>query len=120
MILVDTSIWIDPLRKSNKHLKELLLDENVSMHQFILGELACGNFSNGIEIISLLMSLPKTKILANNEIINFIEIYHLYGIGLGLIDIHLLGSALLSNVKLWTKDKRLKSTAIKLDCAYKF
>ena len=119
MILVDTSIWIDHFRKPNKHLQQILLEESVFIHQYIIGELGCGNFSNRSEILSLLMSLPKTKILTDNEVINFIEVNHLYGIGLGLVDIHLLGSALLSQVKLWTNDKRLESAAIKFDCAYK-
>jgi len=119
MILADTSIWIDHFRKPNKHFQELLIAENIFIHQFIIGELACGNFSNRFEILSLLMALPKTKILSNNEIIDFIETNHLYGKGLGLIDIHILGSALLSKVKLWTKDKRLENAAINLDCIHK-
>ena len=48
----------------------------------------------------------------NDEILRFIESHQLVGIGLGLIDVHLLASALLSKVPLWTADKDLAE----MDC----
>jgi len=51
MILVDTSVWIDLFRKTNKRLQELLFREDVYIHQFIIGELACGNFLNRDKIL---------------------------------------------------------------------
>lgn len=44
MILVDTSVWIDHFRKGNHRLKKILEQESASMHDFVLGELALGNF----------------------------------------------------------------------------
>jgi hypothetical protein len=44
----------------------------------------------------------------------FIENYQLMGKGLGYIDMHLLASALLSKVSLWTFDKKLNGVASKL------
>jgi len=41
------------------------------------------------------------------------------GIGIGFVDVHLLASAQLAGIPLWTADKRLKSVAIKLDLGYK-
>jgi hypothetical protein len=49
---------------------------------------------------------------------SFIEKYHLMGKGLGYIDMHLLASAFLSNIPLWTLDKKLKQTAFLLKKAY--
>lgn len=118
MILVDTSIWIDHFRKANNHLQKLLLDEKVTIHDLIIGELYCGNFSNRSEILSLLTALPKVKTNTNTEIFDFIEYNKLYGLGLGFIDIHLLASALINDVMLWTKDKRLDIAAAKFHCAY--
>jgi len=43
-----------------------------------------------------------------------IEKYRLMGKGLGYIDVHLLASALLTNIPLWTLDKRLSSVSTKL------
>jgi predicted nucleic acid-binding protein len=38
--------------------------------------------------------------------------------GLGFIDMHLLASALLSGLQLWTLDKRLQQVALKLGLAF--
>ncbi len=118
MILVDTSVWIDHFRKPNKHLQNLLLEEKVYSHQLIIGEIACGNLSKRNEILSLLSFLPYTAIVSYDEVLKFIEINKLYGTGLGLIDVNLLASSLISNAKLWTKDKRLEKAAKKLHCSY--
>ncbi len=44
MILVDTSVWIDHFQKGNHRLKKILEQESASMQDFVLGELAFGNF----------------------------------------------------------------------------
>ena len=40
------------------------------------------------------------------------------GKGMGYIDIHLLASATLTGVPIWTLDKRLKETALRLNLSY--
>jgi predicted nucleic acid-binding protein len=40
MILVDTSIWIDHLRKGDATLTELLEQRRVVAHPFVTGELS--------------------------------------------------------------------------------
>lgn len=119
MVLVDTSVWISHFRDNNQHLKKLLIDESVACHPFIIGELACGNMKNRKEIISLLQALPQTLVAENNEILAFIENKKLMGVGIGLIDVHLIASALLTNLPLWTADKRLRTTASKFNILYK-
>jgi len=114
MILVDTSIWINHFNKSNSGLIELLNSTEVCIHPFIIGELACGNISNRAEILSLLKSLPLVETVLDEEIFIFIENKKLYGIGLGFIDVHLLASALINSVKLWTNDKPLNKAAVNL------
>jgi predicted nucleic acid-binding protein len=47
----------------------------------------------------------------------FIENYGHMGKGLGYIDLHLLASARLTGVVLWTFDKRLHEVAIQLGIA---
>jgi len=120
MVLVDTSIWIDHLRKSNAHLEQLLLDLEVACHPFIIGELACGNLKNRTEILTLLHALPPALAIEHDEILHFIEHNKLMGIGLGLIDIHLLASARLAHLPLWTSDKKLFKAAEALHIAYTF
>ena len=111
MILVDTSIWINHFNKSNAGLISLLNSAKVCIHPFIIGELSCGNISNRTEILSLLKSLPHIETALDEEVFALIENKKLYGIGLGFIDNHLLTSALIHNVKIWTGDKALNRAA---------
>ena len=119
MVLVDTSVWIDHLQKSNKHLQSLLLESAVVCHDHVIGELACGSFKNRYEIIELLQSLPSAPQIDLKEYLYFVEEHNLYGRGIGLVDIHLLASSKLGQVQLWTLDKRLKLAAIDLGLNYK-
>jgi hypothetical protein len=119
MVLVDTSIWVEHLRKGNRHLERLLTDSEVLCHPFIIGELACGNINNRKEILSLLRSLPLAPVLEFDEFLFFIDENQLMGIGIGFVDVHILASSKLAGTLLWTADKKLNSAAIKLALNYK-
>ncbi len=119
MVIVDTSIWVTHLRQGIRQLEKLLMEAEVMCHPFIIGELACGNLKNRNEIISLLQSLPMAPTIEFDEFLSFIERNHLMGEGVGFVDVHLLASAQLTEVPLWTADKRLKSTADQLELAFK-
>ncbi|MCJ7593785.1 MAG: hypothetical protein MUO52_03305 [Desulfobacterales bacterium] len=54
----------------------------------------------------------------DGEVMQFIENYRLMGKGLGYIDVHLLTSAMLSHVPLWTLDKKVNQISPKLGVAY--
>ena len=118
MVLVDTSVWINHFRNSDKYLERLLFDGEVVCHTHIVGELACGNLKNRKEIISLFQSLPTIEVVELQEYLYFIEKNELSGKGLGFVDIHLLASAKLNQVSLWT-DKKLEVAATELDLSYK-
>ena len=119
MILVDTSIWVDHLRKGNRHLGKLLLDAEVVCHPFVIGELACGNFKNRSEILALLQALPEAPTIDLDEYPYFIDKNSLDGSGIGFMDIHLLASARLLNIPIWTADKRLRKVAVALKLLYR-
>ena len=119
MILVDTSIWVTHLRQGSLQLEKLLMGAEVMCHPFIIGELACGNLKNRNEIISLLQSLPMAPTIEFDEFLFFIDRNHLMGKGIGFVDVHLLASAQLTGVPLWTADKRLKSAADQLELTFK-
>ena len=106
-VLVDTSIWIDHFRKRNEALIALLEQGLVLIHPTIIGELACGNLKKRNEILEYLKVLPRAQEASHEEVLEMIERRHLYGKGLGWIDMHLLASAAISNVRLWTNDKDL-------------
>jgi len=114
VVLVDTSIWVAHLRHGGIGLETLLHSGRVVCHPFIVGELACGNLRNRSEIISLLQRLPEAIRAEHEEVMQFIEHHRLMGKGLGYIDMHLLTSAKLIGVTLWTLDKRLNETGVKL------
>src|SRR3990172_2433792 len=106
MVLVDTSIWVLHLQKGHVKLERLLNDGDVVCHPFIVGELACGNLRNRLEILSLLQALPMATQAEHEEIMQFIESNKLMGKGLGYIDVHLIASAVLTGVPIWTLDKK--------------
>jgi predicted nucleic acid-binding protein len=114
MILVDTSVWIEHFRSGSVELETLLNEGAVACHPFIIGELACGNLKNRAEILSLLKELPMASCAEDDEVLQFINDHKLMGKGLGYIDIHLLMSAMLTRVPLWTLDKRLHETSLTL------
>ena len=116
MILVDTSIWIDHLRRGNAKLKLLLEDTLVLCHPFIIGELACGNLQRRSEILPLLDALPKAINATHQEVRGFIEERRLMARGIGFIDAHLLTSAALTApAKIWTRDRKLAAVAEELE-----
>ena len=119
MILVDTSVWVSHLRSDDRHLRELLLGWEVVCHPFVIGELACGTLKNRREVISLLQTIPMTKVAEHDEILQFIEIHDLMGTGIGLIDVHLLAAAFLSKTPLWTLDKNLRNASTELSINYR-
>jgi len=118
MVLVDTSIWVAHLRDGNKRLEALLHEGHVLCHPLIIGELACGNLKNREEILSFLQKLPTAAPAQHEEVLIFIERHALMGKGLGLLDIHLLASAFLSKVPLWTLDKPLDRMSSLLGLSY--
>jgi predicted nucleic acid-binding protein len=118
MVLVDTSVWVKHLRYGDIVLRSLLEDGDATCHPFIVGELACGNLKNRAEILSLLRALPMATVAEHDEVMRFIEDHRLMGKGLGFIDLHLLASAVLSEIQLWTMDKRLHQVSLKLGLGY--
>lgn len=115
MILVDTSVWIDHLRKTDRELSRLLDEGTVLCHPFVIGELACGNLRNRSEILNLLAALPNAEVASHEEAMILVTDRKLSGKGIGWIDVHLLASTLLSNCTLWTKDKALQTISRSLN-----
>ena len=107
MILVDTSVWVDHLRRTELVLVRLLDDADVLIHPYIIGELACANLTKRKELLQLFHNLPQAVAASDEEVMTLIEQRSLMGSGLGHVDIHLIAASLLSGCQLWTKDKRL-------------
>jgi predicted nucleic acid-binding protein len=119
MILVDTSVWIDHFRKGESSLIELLESNQVLMHPFICGELACGNLQNGTVILRMLRDLPLAMVADDNEVQRFIERHQIMGSGIGYVDAHLLAATALNTpAKIWTRDRTLQAVAVKLELSF--
>jgi predicted nucleic acid-binding protein len=113
--LVDTSVWIDHLRRGNRRLGSLLESGSVCCHPFVIGELACGTLRDRDELLSLLKALPESPIAEHDEVLTLIVERRLAGRGLGWIDMHLLAAALLGACDLWTLDKALLAASTDLE-----
>lgn len=118
MILADTSVWIDHLRRSDRQLSAALAANVVLVHPFVVGELACGALPNRATLLAELAALPQAPVVAHAEVLGLVERSALCGSGIGWIDVHLLASALLAgHARLWTRDRRLHAVAEELGIA---
>ena len=108
MILVDTSIWVDHFRDGNVRLSELLNDQQVLIHPFIIGELSLLMIRNRNQIMELLSKLPLAPVAEHDEVMAAVTKHKLSGTGIGWVDAHLIASALLGDAKLLTTDKALQ------------
>lgn len=115
MILVDTSVWIDFLQVGNPHLESYLRDGKVVTHPFVVGALSVGNVSKRAYFLNLMKELPQVIEASHNEVGQFIENHEIYGKGIGYFDAHLLCSAIIGRVWLWTLDKRLQALSDRLN-----
>lgn len=118
MVIVDTSVWVSHLREMNNELANLLDNGEVACHPFVVGELACGDLKNRNEVLSLLQALPMGIKAEDEEVLELIESNRLMGKGLGYVDIHLLASALLTGIPIWTQDKKLAQVASALHISH--
>jgi len=113
-VLVDTSVWVDHFRQGNAKLSEQLEAGQVWTHRFVLGELACGSLSQRKTVLMLLSALPAAPLAEHDEVLGFIETHRLYSKGLGWVDMHLLVSAHILRLPLWSLDTRLSAAAREL------
>jgi predicted nucleic acid-binding protein len=117
MILPDSSVWIDHFRHGNASLAAWLENDETLCHPFIVGELACGHLPARMSTIRMLQILPEAPLMEHEEVLLLIERHRLEASGIGWLDAHLLGSALLAKAELWTLDQPLARAARKLGIA---
>ncbi|UTY59146.1 type II toxin-antitoxin system VapC family toxin [Massilia sp. erpn] len=118
MILIDTSVWIDHLRRPEHVINTLRKQDMVLMHPFVLGELSMGNLSRRAPWLETFYDLPQAAITPLKQVLEFIDMHVLHGSGIGYIDAHLLASASrLPGTLLWTRDKRLQAIGLRLKLA---
>ena len=93
-------------------MRKRLTQGDIVIHPFIIAELALGSLRERIKTLALLDLLPQVRVAHLSEVRLTIEARHLYSLGIGLIDAHLIASVFInSSTLLWTRDKRLRKAA---------
>jgi predicted nucleic acid-binding protein len=118
VILVDTSVWIQHLRRTENRLVTLLEQDLVSCHPFVIGELSMGSLKQRDDFLVLLETLPAAPVAPQRDVLTLVDRRRLYGRGFGWVDAHLLAAAVVNHLRLWTLDRRLAETAGELGVRY--
>lgn len=112
MILADTSVWVDHIHSTNPAMLDLLRNNQLVTHPFVIGELALGNLPKRPQFLEDLRDLRSVALADWDEVMTLIEEARISGKGLGWVDVHLLASSIFTpSIRLWTRDKRLKAVA---------
>jgi len=119
-VIVDTSVWVDHFRQTNRALVDLMLQDSVLVHPMVIVEIACGTppspRSQTLENLALLQPCKQATL---SEVLALVEREKIYGLGCGLVDICLLASTLITPAAaLWTLDKRLAGLAQRFGVAH--
>jgi hypothetical protein len=117
VILVDTSIWVDHLRVGDAGLVGLLERSLVLGHPWVSGELRLGRIRQRAEVLGGLAGMPQATVATPDEVARLIERHQLVGLGIGYVDAQLLAATKLTpDARLWSRDKRLVSSAERVGC----
>ena len=120
-VLVDTSVWIRFLANRAPYaagLDGLLSLDEVTGHHFVYGELLMGDTGARKALLSNYERMDQAPLVPHAEVVAFVRDRKLNGRGIGWIDAHLLASALVGRLRLWTADSPLATVATELGIAY--
>jgi predicted nucleic acid-binding protein len=117
-VLVDTSVWIEHIKKTDDVLTKLLRDNLVVVHPFVFGELLLGGMPAESEFAQLLDKTKEKFILYPDTIATMINNSDVVGQGIGLIDTYLLHYCKSKGLKLYTRDGKLATLATRCGCLY--
>lgn len=121
MVIVDTSVWIRFLANKAPHARELdrLLErDEVSGHELVFGELLIGDRGGRAKLLEAYGRMHQATIIPHQDVVAFVRARQLHGRGAGWIDVHLLASAVVGRLALWTADASLAAMAAELGVAH--
>jgi len=122
MVLVDTSVWIRFLANRPPYAAELdrllSLDE-VAGHELVYGELLIGDRGGRGKLLAAYERMHRAVMVPHREVVQFVRDRDLHGRGVGWIDVHLLASAIVGRLRLWTADPRFSVVADEFGVDYK-
>jgi predicted nucleic acid-binding protein len=121
MVLVDTSVWIRFLANRPPYaagLDRLLGRDEVTGHELVYGELLIGDRGGRRKLLAAYEQMHQASTIPHSDLVAFVRHRGLHGRGVGWIDIHLLASAIVGRLQLWTADPRFSAVANELGIAY--
>ena len=112
-ILVDSSVWISYFRDENAHIRldELIENNQICTNDLILAELIPFlQVKKQVDIVDLMLELPKADISINWEFIINLQIRNLQnGINkVGIPDLMLVDHSISNNLILYSEDKHFR------------
>jgi predicted nucleic acid-binding protein len=122
MVLVDTSVWIRSLAGRAPYMAELdrLLDrDEVAGHELVYGELLIGDRGGRGKLLAAYEKMHQAAMVPHHDVARFVRDRDLHGRGVGWIDVHLLASAIVGRLQVWTADPRFSALANELGVAYR-
>ena len=121
MVLVDTSVWIRSFaghKPFAQELDRLLTFDEVVGHELVYGELLIGDRGGRVNGLRNYRRMLQAATVPHAEVVSFVERRHLSGRGVGWIDVHILASAIVGGLKLWSADLDLLAIAQELGVDY--
>jgi len=121
IVLADTSVWGHFLSNRTPNAAELdrLLGQGEGCgHAFVYGELLIGDRGARRQLLDNYELMHQAPAVPHRDVVNFVRERRLHGRGIGWIDAHLLASALVGRLKVWTADARLALVARDLGVSY--
>jgi predicted nucleic acid-binding protein len=121
MVLVDTSVWIRFLAGRAPYAAELdrlLSVDEVTAHELVYGELLIGDRGGRRKLLAAYERMHHAAVVPHRDVVAFVSDRGLHGRGVGWIDVHLLASALVGRLQLWTADPRFDELANQFGVAY--
>jgi hypothetical protein len=120
MVLVDTSVWIHFLVGRSPYAAELdrLLGLEVTGHELVYGELLIGDRGGRRKFLAAYEGMHQAAMVPHRDVVGFVRDRNLHGRSVGWIDIHLLASAIVGRLQLWTADPRFSAAASQFGVAY--
>ena len=114
VVLVDTSVWIRAGANRQPfagELDRLLGLEQVVGHDLIFGELLIGDSGSRRKMLEGYERMARATTVPHHVVVEFVQGRGFAGRGVSWVAVHLLASALVGRLTLWTADAPLAELA---------
>lgn len=121
-VLVDTSVWIRFIANRAPFaaaLDSLLSRDEVVGHPLVSGDLLMGDRGGRHLFLASYERMDQAPVVPHADVVTFVRERKLHGRGISWIDAHLLASALVGGLQLWTADAPLAAVAEELGIAWR-